>query len=223
MALYVDSAYLDDVAAVCASFPIAGVTTNPTILLAAFERGQRLDDLGVLRHLLTTCTGPIFMQPTAPTADELRAAGLRYMEVDSKRVVLKLPMTAAGMRAAMDLHRDGARFAFTAVASVAQAYSGALTGAEWIIPYFCRMRRAGIDASSRVGDMERLLSLQHSSVRILAASLKAPADIVEATLCGAHDVTVPPDIIRAMTEDPLSHAAVETFTADWERLRATVS
>ena len=45
MGLYVDSAYLDDVASVSESFPLAGVTTNPTILLRALERGQQLDDL----------------------------------------------------------------------------------------------------------------------------------------------------------------------------------
>ncbi len=33
MALYVDSAYLDDITQVAQIVPLAGVTTNPTILL----------------------------------------------------------------------------------------------------------------------------------------------------------------------------------------------
>ncbi len=33
MALYVDSAYLDDIMNVAQTVPLAGVTTNPTILL----------------------------------------------------------------------------------------------------------------------------------------------------------------------------------------------
>lgn len=40
MALYIDSAYLDDIISVVQAVPVAGVTTNPTILLAAMERGQ---------------------------------------------------------------------------------------------------------------------------------------------------------------------------------------
>ncbi len=52
---------------------------------------------------------------------------------------------------------------------------------------------------------------------MLAASLKSPADVVEATVAGAHDVTAPPEVIRALVHDPLSEQAVAQFTRDWER------
>jgi transaldolase len=68
--------------------------------------------------------------------------------------------------------------------------------------------------------MQRLLENQTSACRILAASLKSPADVVEATLSGAHDATVPPDVLRAMAEDPLSQTAVAQFAADWKRADA---
>lgn len=42
MALYIDSAFLHDIMNVAQTVPVAGVTTNPTILLAARERGQDL-------------------------------------------------------------------------------------------------------------------------------------------------------------------------------------
>ncbi len=219
MALYVDSAYLGEVAQTCATFPIAGVTTNPTILLKALERGQRMRDVDVLRELLQLCPGPVFMQPAGDTPQGLRAAALRYMEADPARVVLKLPMNAEGVRVALDLKGEGARLAFTAVASLAQAYSGVSAGAEWMIPYFGRLRRAGIDACERVTSMARLMASENSSVRILAASVKSPGDVVEATTAGAHDVTAPPDVIRLLTEDPLTEAAVTQFAADWKRMQ----
>lgn len=217
MALYVDSANIAEVTQLCATYPISGVTTNPSILLAAIEQGQRLQDLDVLHELLSTCDGPVFMQPTAETADDLVTAGMRYVDEDMARVVLKLPLTVTGISAAKDLKRQGARFAFTAVASLAQTYAGALAGAEWIIPYFCRMRRTGVDAADRVAGMARLLAGQTSACRILAASLKSPSDVVEATLSGAHDATLPPDVLRGMIEDPLTIAAVAQFRADWQR------
>ena len=43
MALYIDSAFLDDITNVVRTVPLAGATTNPTILLAALER--RIADL----------------------------------------------------------------------------------------------------------------------------------------------------------------------------------
>lgn len=219
MALYVDCAVVDEVARICADFPVAGVTTNPTILLNAIEQGQRLRDVEVLRELLPLCSGPVCMQPVGDTAEELLAAGMRYVEVDQARVVLKLPMTAAGLRAARTLRTQGVRFAFTAVASLPQAYSGALAGAEWLIPYFGRMRRAGIDACERVGKMARLVAMQSAAARVLAASVKSGGDLIEATLAGAHDVTVPPAVIRNLPEDPISQAAVAQFAADWSRFK----
>jgi len=51
MALYIDSAYLDDVKEVARIVPVAGVTTNPTILLAAWERGQQLDPQTLLKEM----------------------------------------------------------------------------------------------------------------------------------------------------------------------------
>jgi TalC/MipB family fructose-6-phosphate aldolase len=219
MALYVDSAFVEDVARLAAAYPIAGVTTNPTILLTAFERGQRLRDVEVLRELLQVCAGPVFMQPTAGSRDELRKAALTYVDVNPQRVVLKLPATPLGLQAAHDLAGDGALVAFTAVASVPQVYLGTMMGAQWVIPYFCRLRRAGVDVNQEITDMARLLDGQQSSTRILAASLKTPRDIIEATLAGAHDVTAPPDVIAAMATSAMTEAAVTQFASDWERLR----
>lgn len=218
MALYVDSAYIDDARALSATYPIAGVTTNPSILLAAHQQGQRLDDLGVLRALLDVTAGPVFMQPTAETHDLLRAAALRYVEEDTARVVLKLPTNEAGLRLANELRPQGVRFSFTACYSLAQAYCAIHAGAEWIIPYFGRLRRSGTDPCARVEQMARLVSFQATETRILAASLKSPADVVEATLAGVHDVTVPPEVIRAMCVEPLTDTAVSQFAADWETL-----
>lgn len=223
MALYIDSAYLKDVEEICTAYPIAGVTTNPTILLAAIERGQRLSDEAVLRHLLDVCSGHVFMQPTAGDAEGLRAAALRYVEVNPARVVLKLPMNAVGMKAAMLLAREDARFSFTAISTVGQAYCGMLAGAAWIIPYFGRLRRSGVDPCQVIADMARVMSSQMGAARILAASVKSPGDVVEATLAGAHDVTAPPEVIRTLIEDVLTEDAVTRFAADWMRVQAALN
>ncbi len=63
MALYIDNAFFDDITNVVRTVPLAGVTTNPTILLAALERGQALTPLSLLNKLLHVLDGTIFMQP----------------------------------------------------------------------------------------------------------------------------------------------------------------
>jgi TalC/MipB family fructose-6-phosphate aldolase len=219
MALFADSAYLDDVAALRAVFPIAGATTNPSILLAARERGQRATDREIARGLLDICPGPVFMQPSAASAGELRAAALRYVELEPSRVVVKLPLTPDGLEAAHALREDGARLSFTAVASVAQAYCALLAGAAWIIPYFGRLRRAGVDAPERLSAMARLLAAQRGEARILVASLKSADEVTEALLAGGDDITAAPEVIRALASDPLTDTAVARFAADWERFQ----
>lgn len=223
MALYVDSAYLKDVEEVCATYPVAGVTTNPSILLAAVEQhDQRMDDLALTRALLGLCTGHVFMQPTAMTADELRAAARRYVDVDPARVVVKLPMNALGIQTGKALKAEGARVAYTATYSLAQTYLAAMADADWVIPYHARMRRAGLDAGARIGGMVELLERQKSPTRVLAASVKSASCLVEVATAGAHDATLPPEVIRALAEDALSDAAVTQFATDWQRVRAAL-
>jgi TalC/MipB family fructose-6-phosphate aldolase len=219
MALFADSAHLDDVAALRSVFPVTGATTNPSILLAARERGQRATDREIARGLLEICPGPVFMQPSAASAEGLRAAALRYVELEPSRIVVKLPLTPAGLEAAHALREDGARLSFTAVASVAQAYCALLAGAAWVIPYFGRLRRAGVDAPERLAAMARLIAAQHSDARLLVASLKSSADVTEALLSGGDDITAAPEVIRALAADPLTDAAVARFAADWERFQ----
>lgn len=223
MALYVDSAYLKDVEEVCATYPVAGVTTNPSILLAAIEQhDQRMDDVALTRALLGICTGHIFMQPTANTVEELRAAAGRYIDVDPARVVIKLPMNALGVQTGKRLKAEGAHVAYTATYSLAQAYIAAMADADWIIPYHARLRRAGIDAGARIEGMVALLERQKSPTRVLAASVKSASCLVEVATAGAHDATLPPQVIRALAEDPLSDAAVTQFAADWQQVRSAL-
>ncbi len=105
MALYIDSAFLHDIMNVAQTVPLAGVTTNPTILLAARERGQDLSPQGVLDALLRNVAGTIFMQPGASGEEEMYAEALVYIQAAPGRVIPKIPMTHTGMRVARRLSR----------------------------------------------------------------------------------------------------------------------
>ena len=223
MALLVDSAWLDDVAQICRDFPVRGVTTNPTIVLEAVERGQKLALDQLARELLKLCSGPVFLQPTADDSDELVTAARACLAIDPARIVLKLPMTSEGLRAGKTLKAEGARIAYTATYTLSQAYCGLLASADWIIPYFGRLRRAGLDACDRIGAMARLLRAQQSATRLLVASLKLPEDVIEATLAGAHDITAQPEVIRALAQSPLTNDALSGFAKDWQTLQETLA
>jgi transaldolase len=53
--------------------------------------------------------------------------------------------------------------------------------------------------------------LQGSKTEILAASLKSPAEAAQALQAGAHHLTLPWDILQAMTTHELSEQTVQEF------------
>ena len=132
MALYIDSAFLNDIMLVTQTVPLAGITTNPSILLAARERGQDESPHALLDALLRITNGVIFMQTGASEEEEMYAEALTYIQAAPKRVIPKIPMTHTGMRVARQLKQQQHRLAFTAVTSVAQAYNAAMVGADFI-------------------------------------------------------------------------------------------
>ena len=213
MALYIDSAFLNDIMHVTQTVPVAGITTNPSILLAARERGQVESPHALLEALLRTTNGLIFMQPGASEEEEMYAEALTYIQVAPKRVIPKIPMTHTGMRVARQLKQQQHRLAFTAVTSVAQAYTAAMVGADFIIPYYGRLERSGIDACQRI----KLLHDAHPTTRILVASIKSPVEAVAALAAGAHDITAVPQVLLDMVTHPLTDEAVEKFSNDWQQ------
>lgn len=214
MGLLLDSALLPEIKRVAESYPVSGVTTNPSIVLQAVRARQHLSTVELVHELLQIVPGPVFVQPSALHVEGLVAEGSSYLDLSPGRVVLKLALTPLGLAAGMRFIQQGSRVAFTAVFSPPQAYTAALAGAEWIIPYYGRLRRTGVDAAERIGEMRRLLTAQAAHTRILAASLKSPLDLVDAVNAGAHDVTVPVAVVESLLTDPLTEAAVAQFAAD---------
>ncbi|HCI80838.1 MAG TPA: hypothetical protein DHW02_14230 [Ktedonobacter sp.] len=220
MALYIDCAYLDDIISVVQSIPVAGVTTNPSILLAARERGQKMSVPTLIKEIQRIVAGFIFVQPGESDEEEMLQEVLSYVELDPQHVIPKIPMTQTGMRVALRLRKiQKQQIAFTAVTSVAQAYTAAMVGAAFIIPYYNRLERSGIDASERVSQIAELLHNQQLSSRLLAASIKTPAEATTALLAGAHDLTIAPSVLLDMTKDSLSDEAMEKFRQDWQNMK----
>lgn len=218
MALYVDSAYLADIVLVAETIPLAGVTTNPTLMLQAQERGQNLNPLRLLNELLHAIGSTIFMQLGATGEEEMYQEALSYIQVAPLRVIPKIPMTHLGVRVAVRLKEYNRRVAFTAVTSVAQAYTAAMVGADFIIPYYNRLQRSGIDAGERLAEMAELFHNQQLPTRILAASIKSPLEAVSALAAGTHDITAVPQVLLDMVSDPQTDEAVGKFTLDWQKV-----
>jgi TalC/MipB family fructose-6-phosphate aldolase len=219
MALYIDCAFLNDIMEVSKTVPVSGVTTNPSLQLAAWERGQKLESRNLLVELLRCQDGLVFIQPGDTGEAGMYEQALAYIQTDPNRIVPKIPLTQKGMKVALRLKANGYRIAFTAVTSVPQVYAGAMAKADFVIPYYNRMERAGIDAYKRVHQMATLLQQQQLPTRILTASIKTSVEAANALLAGSHDLTVPPQVLMEMITDELTEQALDKFSQDWQRMK----
>ena len=209
MAILLDSASLEDAAAAAKLGFVRGMTTNPALMARETE-----EPLAHLARLLEAFPeGPICYQPTRSTYDEMDEQARTAAALAPDRVVAKLPATLAAITLATVLKKDGIRSALTAVYSPAQALLAHEAGCVWVIPYVDRAARHS--AGAVVVEQAAILEQLDSSTRILAASLKTAAQVVESILDGAHDITAPLDVLRGLPAHPLTESAVREFAAHW--------
>jgi len=206
VSIYLDSAIGEEARRVQELGFVAGVTTNP--LLVAKTGRPALD---VLRELVEIVNGPVFYQVTAGSVEARHDQAWEAHEIRPDKVVVKIPATTENYALAAKLVSSGIEVAITAVATPAQAYVATQVGASFVAPYVNRLTRQLGDGLSIVRDMARLVA--DTRTRILAASLKSVDEVVAALMAGAHDVTMPLDLILALGEHAFSQQAIDEFNA----------
>jgi transaldolase len=215
MTLYLDSAEVEDARRASGLGFVRGVTTNPA-LMARTGRDPR----SVLRDLCDLIDGTVFYQPTATgleaREDEVRAIADAF----PGRVGLKIPCTLENLALASRLVEAGFVIGVTAVFSAAQVHLACHAGVRYVLPYVNRSTRLQGDGLALVEEMRAVIDANGSSVEIIAASVKSPAEAVDTVLAGAHHLTLPLSVIEAMARHELSDQAIAQFGEAWEAARA---
>lgn len=114
-----------------------GVTTNPTLLARANEPCT-VTNLHSLAKKALTYTDEFMCQTWGPTAEEMYNNGMQISEMDRERIVIKVPVTAEGTKAATLLSKKGVRICLTACYNSKQALIAGAMGVEYIAPYLGR-------------------------------------------------------------------------------------
>lgn len=207
MRLYLDSADRAALAPLLDTGVFGGVTTNPLILERA---GVRLAEVpGLVGWLLDRCPGEVFVQTTADDVDGIVREG-RDLRAVSDRVVVKVPASRSGLTAAGRLAAEGVPVLVTAVHHARQALLADAVGAAWIAPYLGRMDAAGRNGREEVLRMQALL--RGTGTRVLVASVRDAAQVVDLAALGVDAFTVGPEVAEQLLGEPLTDAAVIEFT-----------
>ncbi|HEI8866313.1 fructose-6-phosphate aldolase [Serratia sp. AKBS12] len=211
MELYLDTSDVTAVRKLARVFPLAGVTTNPSIVAAGNRPLAAL--LPELREALGG-KGRLFAQVMARRAEEMvqDARQLRAMVAD---LVVKVPVTAEGLTAIALLKAEGIPTLGTAVYSATQGLLAALAGAEYVAPYVNRIDAQGGSGMRSVEELQQLLALHAPQAKVLAASFKTPRQALDCLLTGCQSITLPLDIAQQFIASPAVDAAIEKFEQDW--------
>jgi transaldolase len=204
--LLLDSADLAEVELAAEFGFVAGITTNPMLMAAVKESPLRH-----LERLLSAAPpGLLFYQPLAADPEPVFQEALVAHALAPERIVVKLPATLPLFQVGRQLAAQGVAVAATAVFAPAQALVAHVAGFSWVIPYVDRAERT-VGSDSLVAEIAAPLSRLRGDTRILAASLKRPAQVVRAITNCAHAVSCPLAVIQACAHHDLTDVAVEEF------------
>lgn len=206
MALFLDSALVEDAQWAAELGFVWGATTNPALMAQA---GREPAD--VIADLCGLLPGTVFYQLTAPTVDERELEARQMVEINPTKVGLKVPCTTENMGLLARLTDDGITCAVTAIFSAYQVYLACEAGAHFIIPYVNRSTRLQGDGPGLVSEMRAIVDAVNTGTEILAGSFRTPAEVVDTVLAGAHHLTLRLDLILALGEHPLSQQTIAEF------------
>ena len=212
MKLFIDTANVEDIKKANDMGVICGVTTNPSLIA---KEGRVFEE--VIAEIASIVDGPISGEVKATTVD---AEGMikegREIAKIHPNMVVKIPMTAEGLKACKALTAEGIKTNVTLIFSANQALLAARAGATYVSPFLGRLddiSQRGVDLIREIADIFAVCDVD---TQIIAASVRNPVHVTDCALAGADIATVPYGVIEQMTKHPLTDAGIAKFQADYK-------
>lgn len=213
MRFFLDTANVDEIRKANDMGVISGVTTNPSLIA---KEGR--DYAQTLKEITTIVDGPISGEVKATTekAEDMIREGEEIYALDPQHMVVKIPMTAEGLKAIRALSEKGIPTNCTLIFTPAQALLAARAGATYVSPFLGRLddiSTVGMDLVATIREM--FDNYGDIETQIIAASVRNPLHVVDCALSGADIATVPYKVLEQMLHHPLTDSGIEKFKQDY--------
>lgn len=210
MKFFVDTAIVEDIKKANDMGIICGVTTNPSLIA---KSGR--DFAEVIKEITDIVDGPISGEVGASTQD---AEGMikegREIAKIHPNMVVKIPMTAEGLKAVKQLSSEGIKTNVTLIFNANQALLAARAGASYVSPFLGRLDDISVPGMDLIRTIAVIFRNYDIQTEIIAASIRNPIHVIDCALAGADIATVPYSVLEQMTKHPLTDAGIEKFIAD---------
>ena len=194
-------------------YPVAGVTTNPTII--SKEKSDFKELIAEIRSII----GPdkmLHVQTTSDVAEEIVEEAKALKAIAGGDCYIKVPVSAEGLKAMQMLKGIGIKVTATAIFTQQQALLAALSGADYVAPYINRLDNIVSDGVHVVEEIVELFKMHDIKTKVLAASFKTVEQVHKVSMVGCPAVTINPELFDQLIYHPLTLYAIDAFNADWE-------
>lgn len=217
MKFFIDTANVTEIREAYSLGVLDGVTTNPS-LIAKEKRGFR----PLIEEICSIVPGPVNLEVVSTDAGGMVAEGQEFAAI-AKNIVVKVPMTREGLKAAKRLSEQGIDINVTLIFSAPQALLAAKAGARYVSPFVGRLDDISHPGMEVVGQIVSIFDNYTFPTQVLVASIRNPLHVIEAAQMGAHVATMPFNVIEQLLKHPLTDIGLQRFLADWQKLQEVVS
>ncbi len=212
MKFFLDTANLDEIRRIASMGILDGVTTNPSLI--AKESGKPFEQ--IIQEICSIVDGPISAEVISLEAAGMLEEGRKLAKIHPN-VVVKVPLTAEGLKAAKAFKAEGIRTNVTLCFSATQALMAAKAGATYVSPFVGRLDDIGLDGMELIREIVAIYENYGYDTQVLAASIRQPRHVTDSALAGAHVATIPTKVFDQMLKHPLTDKGIEGFLADWKK------
>ncbi|WP_288659451.1 fructose-6-phosphate aldolase [uncultured Limosilactobacillus sp.] len=216
MKIFADTANVEDIKKVNELGIIDGVTTNPTLVAREGKDWESVE-----KQICAIVDGPVSAEVTADRAPEM-VDQARALSKWADNIVVKIPMTAEGLKAVKVLSKEGIKTNVTLVFSAMQGMLAAKAGATYVSPFLGRLDDIGASGIELVEKLRQIFDNYGYQTEIIAASIRNYQHVEQVALAGCNIATVPAKILVKLWEHPLTDKGLAAFEKDWaefERLQ----
>jgi len=212
MKFFLDTADVEEIREAARLGILDGVTTNPTLVA---RTGRKFEE--VIREICSIVSGPVSAEVVATDTEGMVEEARSHARL-APNVVVKIPLTAAGLRAVKILSQEGIKTNVTLCFSAVQALLAAKAGANYISPFVGRLDDRGHQGMEIVEQIRTIYDNYGFETEIIVASIRHPLHVLEAALVGADIATVPFATFEKLISHPLTDEGLRRFLADWEKV-----
>lgn len=212
MKLFIDTANVEEIKKAYELGVISGVTTNPSLIA---REGR--DFVQVVKEITAIVDGPISAEAVSLDAPGMLVEA-RELAAIHPNIIVKIPMTAEGLKATKACAQEGIKTNVTLVFSANQALLAALAGATYVSPFVGRLDDIGQEGMDLIYDIITIFETYDYDAQVISASIRHPMHVTASAKAGAHIATIPYKVLMQMIKHPLTDAGVEQFLADWSKV-----